>query len=143
MSLFQFYSRIALLTFLLILLMWVFLLTVPFGSHTSWIILWGLTTFYPFALLAWSAYKIHRIMLHAKENHIDVINLQIQNCLGRIQRDPLKENLESLDVLLDVQRKVSNELDWPIDFESISALLITFLIPGINFFITLWRMFSK
>jgi hypothetical protein len=143
LKLFQFYYRTALFIFVLVFMMLAFLLTTPFGTEFAVILLVSLTTFYPLALLLWSAYKIHGMMLSAKENHIDDINQQIQVCFERVRTDPSKENSESLDALLDVQKKISSELDWPIDVESVSALLVTFLIPSINFISTLWGKLSK
>ncbi len=143
LKLFQFYSRTALFIFVLVFMMLAFLLTTPFGTEFLVLLLVSLTTFYPLALLLWSAYKIHLMMLSAKESHIEEINQQIQICFERVRADPSKENSESLDALFDVQKKISSELDWPIDIEGVSALLVTFLIPSINFIFTLWGKLSR
>lgn len=143
LKLFQFYYRTALFVFILVFMMMGFLLTTPFGTKFIVIFLVSLTTFYPLALLLWSAYKIHRMMLSAKELHIDALNHQIQICFESVKTSPSKESSENLDALLNLQKKLASEVDWPIDFEGVSALLITFLIPSINFGITLWGSFSK
>ena len=138
LKLFQFYIRTSIFIFLLVILMLVFLLTTPFGREFAVLVLLSLTMFYPLSLLLWSAYKIHVVMARAKESHIEAITQKIQICFERVQAEPSKENSEGLDALLNVRKKISGELDWPVDLEGISALLVTFLIPSINFVRTLW-----
>jgi hypothetical protein len=143
LKLYQFYSRFGLFVFLLIFLMLVFLLTTPFGTEFVVLLLVSLTTFYPLTMLLWSAYKIHIIMVDAKEIHVEAITVKIQSSFEHFQAEPSKENSESLDALLNVRKKLSSELDWPFDLEGASAILVTSIIPSINLISTLLKGIFK
>jgi hypothetical protein len=143
LKLFRFYSQLAVLILFTIFLMAVLFWGTPFKFSPETLVAISLVTFYPTALLVWSAYKIHRMMERAKGEHLEMILARIQASLKRIEADSLKEDIESLQILLDVKKNIKNELDWPINPESVTTLLFTILIPTVNFILTVWGRVFK
>jgi hypothetical protein len=143
LKLFRFYSQLAVLILFTIFLLAALFWGSSFKFSPDALLAISLVTFYPTALLIWSAYKIHLMMKRAKSKHLEIILARLQAKLKQVEADSSRENIESLQMLLDVQKSIKNQIDWPIDPESVTTLLFTSLIPTINFVITIWGKFSK
>jgi hypothetical protein len=88
--------------------------------------------FYPLAMFLVSFFQIHAILKKIKQNHIDMINQQIEVCYRKLESRPSKDRLEELQKLMDIQEKVEKRPDWPFDIGNISTFIVSLIIPSVN-----------
>jgi hypothetical protein len=128
-SLSAFYSRAALVVLVFYIGLIAAVWTNPYGftaPAVAWILVTG---FLPLSLFLWSFFQIHGLLRRIKQINLDTVNQQVQVTLTLLQTTPSKENAEALAQIMDIQKKVEQEPEWPFTLEEIFTLIATAVAP--------------
>ena len=69
-------------------------------------------------------------------------NEQIQCLLNDKKQNINKEDVEKLNLLMEIQKKIDKMAEWPINFESLITFLITLIVPIINIVLKLLNIYK-
>ncbi len=119
-----------LMTFLITAFYFIFALFVtnsPYWFRIELFLWLSLIGIIPLSLFIWSLFQIHLIIKEVKYNHLGIINSLIQDSLKCAQKDQNKDNIEKLDKLIEVQKKVSDIREWNLSIESFLTFSVALL----------------
>jgi hypothetical protein len=111
----------------------------PYGFTLPLLVLFAFVGFFPFAMFSWSTVQFHSLFQRIKQQHIEIINKQIQEVLKKSQSTLSKDDIEKLNSLIDIQKKVDETKGWLTTPNDIITFLITFAIPIVNFALSFWK----
>jgi len=125
----DFYSRVAIIALALYLLSLLAIILSSFIYSTQMIVWIIFSGFFPLALFIFSFFQIRNLVKRIKNFHVERINEQIQSIYDNLNREPSKENAETLNQFMEIQNKVEKIQEWPLSFNGLVTLIVTFLIP--------------
>jgi hypothetical protein len=101
----------------------------PYGLSSgvlTWLYIAG---FFPLSMFIWSFFQFRILVRKVKLEQIGQINQYIQTVLERFQTNVSKEDVEALDQMMEVQKKVQDLREWPFSLGSMLTLLVTLVLP--------------
>lgn len=134
-----FYSQSSIIVLLAYIWFAVTIWISPYGFAVPLLVLFAFVGFFPFAMFTWSTTQFHSLYQRIKQQHIDVINNQIQEMINKSQTALSKDDIEKLHGLMDIQKKVEETKGWLITPNDIMTFVITFAVPIINFGLSFWK----
>ncbi|MGC1376945.1 MAG: hypothetical protein WA821_12000 [Anaerolineales bacterium] len=111
--------------------------------NNPFVMIWVITTaFFPLGMYLVSFYAMHQIMGNIKAEYIKEINVQINSTLNKLKNDLTNEHANSLDKMMEIQRKVELLKEWPFEIEGILTLMVTTAVPIVQIGISVYDKFT-
>ena len=84
---------------------------------------------FPLAMFLSSVDVLHALMRKSKAEHLDLFAHHLQQGVHRLDQGADMDRIEQLKLLMEIQEKVQNSPEWPVDPESVLTLIATLVIP--------------
>jgi hypothetical protein len=111
----------------------------PYGINIEMQVWLTVLAIYPISILFWVFSSVHKLMKRIKFANIEIINAKIQIALHTISE---KKEIEVLDSLMDVQRKVQSLPEWTINISGGVTFIISVLTLIAQIMITVQEFIS-
>ncbi len=82
---------------------------------------------YPSSLFVWSIIQIHELLRGIKQKQYQEIGAEIDKTLKVVLSNNKINDVNRLDKLIDIQKKIQSMPEWSINFQSIFTFTFTFL----------------
>lgn len=97
----------------------------PVGFPPVIIIWMAIGGFFPLGMFLVSVFFIHYIVVNIKQSHLNLINKEVQDILDKTIKNKSPIDYETLKQAMEVQEKVQNIREWPIEFSGTLTFIIT------------------
>ncbi len=114
----------------------------PYGLSTVILIWLSILACYPVATFLWAITQVHVLMQKVKQSHLEIINLQIQVALQKINETQETAAYDQLTKAIEIQNKVQNLPEWPISISGTITFFITSAAAIIQITVSVLQVFK-